>query len=174
MPRYRVVSFQSIDLFRGSLKGLEISADLGAGPVLGTDEFAADDALAVDDVGLGPLLGVIKPGGAVAGVADGDQVHVAVVEEAFVFVFILVDADGENGQIGAVVVELDKPRHFLNAGGALRPPEVEQYDLSAVAGQMDGCGSVSDGEIGGDPASLGWMGAAIAGGDEGHRQEQGE
>ena len=90
-----------------ALHALEIGADLGVGPVRVADDLAADDALAVDDIGLGPSLGVVKPGGGLAGVADGDEVDVPADEEAAVSVGVVVDADGEDGQIGPVVVEFD-------------------------------------------------------------------
>src|ERR1035441_8403637 len=66
------------------LQALEIGADLGAGPVLRADELAPDDALAVDDVGLGPGLGVVEFGRGLGGVADRNQVHVAAGEGALV------------------------------------------------------------------------------------------
>jgi len=38
---------------RAASEVLQIVDDLGGGPVLSADEFAADDAVAVDDVGFG-------------------------------------------------------------------------------------------------------------------------
>jgi len=113
-------------------------------------------------------------GSTLVGVADGDQVHVAADEEAFVFVFIFVDADGKDGEIGLIAVEFEERGQFQDARFALTPPEVEQDNPAAVAGQMDGGCAVGDGEIGGCLAGLGGMRAAVATGDEGHRQKQGE
>jgi hypothetical protein len=93
-------------------------------------------------------------------------------QEAGVGIGILVDADGQDGEIGALMVELDEGRHLLNAGGAPSGPEVHQDHLSTIAGQMHGGGAVGDGEVGGALAHLGGMGAAIAAGREGQRHEQ--
>ena len=60
-----------------SVKTVEVGADLGVGPVRVADDFAADDALAIDDVGFGPSFGVVELGGGLVGIADGDQVDVA-------------------------------------------------------------------------------------------------
>ena len=54
------------------LEFAEVVDDLGAGPVLGGDEFSAEDALAVDDVGFGDLDGAIEMVDALGGVADGE------------------------------------------------------------------------------------------------------
>jgi hypothetical protein len=78
-------------------------------------------------------------------------------------IFVLVDADRKDSQIGAVVMELDQAGHFLNAGDALRPPEIEQDDLTAVAGEMDGRDVVSDSEVGSELASEAGTRAAVAG-----------
>ena len=43
-----------------ALEVAEVVEDLGAGPVLGADELAAEDALAIDDVGLGDLGGAVE------------------------------------------------------------------------------------------------------------------
>jgi len=40
---------------------------------------------------------------------------------------VFVDADGQNGEIGLVVVELEKRGQFHDAGHAPRGPEVEQH-----------------------------------------------
>jgi len=129
------------------LQGLEERANFRARPVLCADKLAADDALTIDDVGLGPLFGVVELCGGLFGVADGDQVNVAASEEAAVRIGIVVDGNGENGQVGLVVVEIEQGRHLGDAGGALRPPEIEQNDAAAVSGEMNGSAAVGDVEI---------------------------
>ena len=55
----------------------EVLGDLWAGPVLGADEFAAEHAIAVDDVGFGDLDGAVELVDALVGIAhggDGDVV----------------------------------------------------------------------------------------------------
>jgi hypothetical protein len=151
---------------------LEEGADFWAGPVLGADELAADYAFAVDDVGFRPHVGVEEICGGLLGVADGDEVDVAAKQEAGVGVGVLVDADGEDGEAGLVVVEFEKRWQFDDAGLAPSGPEVEQDDLAAITGEVDGGCAVGYGEIGGGLAGLGGMGAAVAGGDKGQREKE--
>ncbi len=153
------------------LEPIDIVADFGACPVLGADEFAADDSLAIDDVGLGPHVAVVEAGGFLGGIVHSDQVDVAHGDEVPVHLGIFIDAHSQDDQIGLVVMELEEGRHLHDAGGAPGGPEVQQDDLAAIAGEVDGGGSVGDGKVGGHVAGLGGMRAAVAGGDEGQRQE---
>ena len=153
-----------------NLKCIEEGANFRVGPVLGPDELAANNAFSVDDVGFRPHVGVVELGGRLGGVAHRDQVHVAAGDEAGVGVGIFVDADGQDDEIGPVVVKLEKRWQFNHAGLAPRCPEVEQHNLAAIAGKVDGGGAVGDGEIRGGFAGLGGMSAAVAGADEGQRQ----
>lgn len=156
------------------LEVLEVGADLGVGPVGGANEFAADDAFAVDGVGLGPHIGVEEIGGGLVGIAHGDEIDVAVADEAGVGVGVLVNADGENDEVWIVAVELEKRGDFFNAGSAPGGPEVEQYDFAAIAGEMDRSAAVGDGEVGCDFAGLRGMGSAVAAGDENSRERSKE
>lgn len=74
-----------------ALQGLEEGADFGVGPILRADEFAADEALTIDDVGLGPHLSAEELGGGLVGITDGDEIEVAAIEEVLVLVFVGVD-----------------------------------------------------------------------------------
>ena len=127
-------------------KAVEISSNLGAGPVLRSDELAADDSLAVD---------------------DGGQVDMMFNDEARIGGTIVVNADGENGEAGLLMMEREKRWHLLNAGSAPRCPEIEQDDLAAVIRQMNcGC-AVGDGEVGSRFAGLRGVRTAIARGQNG-------
>jgi len=159
---------------KGLLEAIDEGADLGVRPVGVAYDLAADDALAVNDIGLGPALGVVELCGALGGVADGGEVHMAAEDEAAVGVGVFIDADAEDGEIGTVVVELDEGRHLLDAGRAPGGPEVEQDNLAPVAGEMDGGGSIEDGEVGGRLVHLRRARAAITGGGEGQRQQDEE
>src|SRR5271166_1452341 len=105
-------------------------------------------------------------------VADGDQVDVTAGEEAAVRVGIFVDADGKDGQIGLVVVELEERRQLDDAGLAPGGPEVEQHDLASIVGEVNGGGAVGDSEVRGYLAGLGGTGTPVASGEEGQRQEE--
>lgn len=140
----------------------QIIANLSAGPVLGADKFAADHALTVNDVRFRPHLGVIEGGGFLRGVADGDQVDVVTAEEVSVSAGVLVDADGQHGYTGQVVVQVKQGRHLLHAGAAPGSPEIEQHHATAIVGQVYGCFAVRDGEVRRCFANLSGTRAAIA------------
>jgi hypothetical protein len=138
IPSSRDQAMNGLHCNLGRLQAVEIGADLRIRPVRISNQLAANDALAVDDVGLRPSLGTIELGGRLVGVAHGSQVDVVAGDEAVVFVFVLIDADSEDGQVWTFVMEFDQSWHFLNARNALGPPEVEQDNLPPVAGQMNG------------------------------------
>jgi len=156
----------------GTLEAVQEGADLGVGPVLGADEFAPDDALAIDDVGLRPHLGVKEPGGRFGGVAHGDEVDVAAGEELAVGIRVFVDADAEDGQIGVFVVQIEQGGQLLDAGRAPGGPEVDQDDFASIVGQMDAGGAVGDGEVGRYLAGLRGVRTAVAGCEQGQRQKE--
>jgi len=157
-----------------ALQAFQIRADLRAVPVLRTDDLAANDAVSVDDVGLRPALGMKELGGLLGRVADRGQVHVVANEKAVVSVRVFVDADGQNGQIGPVVVQFEQRGHLLDAGRAPCGPEVEQHHAAPIAGQMDSGRAVGDCEVGCCLACLCRMGATVAAGGEGQRHKQSE
>ena len=69
---------------------------LGGGPVDGADEFAAEDALAVDDVGFGPAGGAVRGGYFLFGITDGHEIYAVQFEKAVVSVAVNVDAYAQN------------------------------------------------------------------------------
>jgi len=88
-------------------------------------------------------------------------------DEARIGGTIVVNADGENGEAGLLMMEREKRWHLLNAGSAPRCPEIEQDDLAAVIRQMNcGC-AVGDGEVGSRFAGLRGVRTAIARGQNG-------
>jgi len=154
------------------LEALEKGADFGIGPVLGTDELAADDALAVDDVGFRPHVRVEELGGSFIRVADGDQVNAAPGDEVAVGVGVFVDADGQDGEVGLVVVQIEQGGQLHHARLAPGSPEVEQDDLAPVVGEVNGGRAIGDGEVRGRVAGLAGMRTAVAGRQQGQRQEE--
>ena len=75
---------------------------------MSTDEFAAYDAVFVDGICFRPHVSVEEIGGALLGVADGDHVHVVAGNEVAVIFFVLVDADGDDGDIGIPALKLNE------------------------------------------------------------------
>jgi len=146
------------------LEVLEVVLDLGAGPVLGTDEFAAEVSVAVDDVGFGDLGGAVKGVDALFGVADGEEVDVVLGKEAAVDVVVLVDADTDDGELRHLMLEGEEAGKFFDAGGAPGGPEIEDDDAAAELGEVEGLDAVGDFEEGGGVAEVFRVGAAVTAG----------
>jgi hypothetical protein len=152
------------------LEFAEVVEDLGAGPVLGGDELAAEDAARVDDVGFWDLDGAVEVGDTGGGVAQGEQIDVVVEEELPVDGRVFVLADGENGDLREAALESHEAGHLYDAGRAPGGPEVEDDDVAAEAGEVDVLRAVGEGEEGCGCADARGVVAAIAGG-EGERAE---
>jgi len=123
--------------------------------------------VAINDIGFRPHVGVEEPGGRLRGVEGGDEVDVMANEEGGVSLGVRVNADGENGDAGHVVVKLEERGQFLEAGLAPGGPEIDQDDLSAIIREVDGAGSVAYGEVGCGDVELCGMCAAVASREQG-------
>ena len=152
----------------------EVIQDFGAGPVLGADELAADDAFGINDVGFGRPSGVEGVVGTLRGVEDGgDAGDVVVGEVLTVGLGVFVEAHGEDDDVGHLALELHQRGEFLKARRAPAGPEVQDNDFAAVLPEADLLGAVLDGDTGGVLAHLGGMAGAIAG-DAEHRAQSTE
>ena len=58
--------------------------------------LAAEDTLAIDDVGLGPSGGAVHRGHFLLGIADGQEINAMQFEKAVIGVAVDVDADAQN------------------------------------------------------------------------------
>ncbi len=180
---HRAVAVEDVELGHGSMvaeeiageargllgaEGAEIADDLGVGPVLGGDEFSAEDASFVDDIALWDLFGAVEGGDARGGIAQGEEVDVVSLEEAVVLVGVLVLADGDDGDLGEAALEFEQAGKLFDAGGAPGGPEVENDDVAAKLGEIEGVGSVGEGELWSWSADASGVAAAIApgGGEE--------
>jgi len=155
-----------------TLKALQIASDLGVRPVGGSDEFATNDALAIDEIGLRPHVRVEEVGRGLMGIAHSDQVNMAIADEAGILIWVFVDADGEDGEIGIIVVQLEQGRKLFDARSTLTPPEVQQHYFAAIVRQMDGSKAIRNIEIGSRPTGLCGMGTAVTAGNEGQSHEE--
>jgi len=145
------------------LEAVEVGADFGVGPVRVTDDFAADDTFTIDDVGFWPAVGAVKLGYFLVGIADGVQIDVEAGKKSAIGAGVFVDADGEDGDIRTIVLELHEGRGLLNAGRALAPPEVQENDFAAIVGETNGVFAIADGEVGRYTVGIGRGCAAVAG-----------
>jgi hypothetical protein len=149
-----------------SLEVSEVVEDFGCGPVLGADEFAADDAAGVDDVGFGGAGGVEGVVGLLREVEDsGDAGDVVVGDVLAIGVGVGVEADGEDLDAGHAALEVDEGGEFLEAGRAPAGPEIENdnFALVLILAKADGLGAVVDDDVGGLFTNLGGVVAAVAG-----------
>ena len=149
----------------------EVAGDLGAGPVLGVDELAAEEAVLVDDVGLGDLGSAVELVDAAVGVSDGGDLDVVIGEEATVDVVRLVHGDTDDGEVGHLLVEFEEARKFFDAGRAPGGPEIEDDGFAAKLSEVDGLFAVGDGELrGGLGEGLRVIAAVAAEGQQGERE----
>ena len=153
-------------VFSQLLEVVQVVDDFRAGPVLGGDEFAAEDSVAVDDVGLGDLDGAVEFGDLLVGVADGEQVDIVAGEEVLVGVGVLVPGDGDDVELGHLALEGEEAGKLFDARGAVGGPEVEQDDVAAEFAEVGGVGAVGDDELGRGGGDVARVTAAVAAGGE--------
>jgi hypothetical protein len=144
---------------------LQVVDDFGGGPVLGADEFAANDAVAVDDVGFGGAGGVEGSVGALGEVENGDDPGDVVIHDVLaVGVGVGVEADGEDDNVGHAALEVNEGGELFETGRAPAGPEIENDDfaLGLVLTEADGLRAVADDDGGGAFADLSGMAGAVA------------
>lgn len=157
-----------VGLRRGGGHGSEIAQivhDLGGGPVLGADEFAADDAVGINNVGLGRPGGVEGVVGALGEVEDGgDAGDVVIADVLLVSAGVGVEGDGDDGDVGHAALQVDEGGKLFEAGRAPAGPEIEDDDFALVliGAEADGLRSVLDDDSGGVLADLSGVAGAIA------------
>ncbi len=114
---------------------------------------------------------MVEPGSRLVRIADADEINVVASEEPAVSGWICIDADGEDCEVGAVVLKLKERGHLLDAGRAPGGPEIQENDAAAVIGQMNRSGTVGDGEVRGNFAGLAGVSATVA---ARHNEERGQ
>ena len=159
---------------RGRLSEIaEVVFDLGAGPVLRSDELTADAAGGIDDVGLGRAGGAVGKVGFLGEIEGHDHVaDVVVDEELMVGVGVGVEADGQHHHSRHLLLNLHERGQLFEAGWAPGGPEIQNHRLAAIAAQADGAALVVNGEVRGKRAYLGGMIATVASDSAGERESQ--
>ena len=79
-------------------------------PVRCANELAANDALAIDDVGFRPHVCLEEFGSRLIGVPDGDEVNMTPADKVRIRVRIFVNADRKDSEVGGIVVKLEQGR----------------------------------------------------------------
>ena len=91
-------------------------------------------------------------------------------EELAIGLLVFVNADANDFDFGVLAMEVQQRGQLENARGAPCRPEIEQDDMTTVAGKVKRGGAVGQSEIRGWLAVLGGMAAAVAAGRK--RQEE--
>ena len=76
-------------------------------------------------------------GRSLLGIADSNQIYVAVANEPGVGIRIFVDAYRKDHEVRIVVMQLQQRGQLFNTGSAPRSPEIEEHHLTAIVGQMN-------------------------------------
>ena len=149
---------------RPKLQFGQVVGDFRAIPIYRTDEFAADDTAAVDDVGFRPASSAVQGRALLRFVTDRDEVHAIVFQELVVGRFIGIDADAHHGHtiLLKLALHLDQRWHFLNARRTPTGPKVEHDHLSAELAERDLMVGILHGKVWGVLADARRTAAAIA------------
>ena len=129
------------------------------------DEFAADDAIAVDDVGFRGAGSIECGVGALREVEDGGDAGDVVIDEVLaVGVGVGVEADGEDDDVGQAALEVDEGGELFEAGRAPAGPEIEDDDfaLGLILAEADRLCAVADDDGGSVFADLSGVAGPVA------------
>ena len=148
--------------------------DLRLAPFHRADEFAAHDAIAIDDVGLGPFEAAVEGARLLIRVAHGYEVDFVILQEFVIGVAVNVNTHSNNtyALILKALLQLHQGRHFFDTRRAPCRPKVQDYDLSVKVPERDRAVRVLDGEVRRSGADARRTGAAIAAGQK--KRKKGE
>lgn len=145
--------------------------DLWAVPIDRPDEFPAEYAGAVDDVGLRPAVGSVQRGTVLIGVADREHINVVVLEETVVSPIIDIDAHShdDHAHFLQALLHLDHGWRLLNTRRTPCRPEIQHHDLPAKLAECDLAINLLHREVGSTKADAGRPRATVAS-DHGYEQ----
>lgn len=148
------------------LEAGQITHDLRAGPLLRAYEFATQNAVLVDHVGFGNLGRAVEGIDLLIRVAEGLEIDVVPDEEAMVGIRVLINADGDNVDIGHSPVKLEKAWELFDTGSAVCRPEIEDDSVTAHLIEIDGIRAVTEDELGCELGDVARVLASIATDDQ--------
>jgi hypothetical protein len=146
---------------------LDVLEETWAGEILRTDQLSADDATFVDDVGLREFEAAVELVGRLVLIEDGEQGEMLLGDVVLVLCEGLVAGDGDDLDLGHLLLEGLQTGHFLDAGSAPACPEIQHDYFALKTLQIDGVLTVADGKGRGGPANLVGKSASIAACSEG-------
>ena len=142
---------------RRFLHPAEVFRNLGLAPVNGADKFAPNHTIAVDDITFGNLESAVhicdrRDHARIASratFAHREQIDVVIFEKLVISVGIVINADGQHGNVGSpkFLLQLHQRRHFINTGRAPGSPEIQDDDLSPELAKGDTAVGVFDGKV---------------------------
>ena len=112
---------------------VEVGGYVRAGPILRTNDFAVDAAVAVDDVGVGKHGGAILEWNIARRITESGKTQVVSHAEFLVSIFVLINRDAENGAATRLdlTLELIERGRLIDAGRAPSRPKIQHYDMTA-------------------------------------------
>ena len=121
------------------LESAQILLNFLLAPVHRADEFAADDALAVNDVGLGKFEGAVArsdrrfdtAADVLSGIADREQINAVIFQKLVIVVGIVVHADREHGHtfVPHFILHLNERGHLFDTWRTPGGPEIQDDDF---------------------------------------------
>jgi len=120
------------------LQIFQVVHDFWVGPVLRADEFAADSALTVDDVGLGRAGGAEGEVTLLRFVVDCEQIDVIVDKVLAIRRDVVIEIDAKNDDLRHLFLQLDQRGKLLKAWSAPGCPEAEDNHFAVVVAEADG------------------------------------
>ena len=115
----------------------QIIHDFRTGPILRPDEFAADPALAIDDVCFRWASCAEGEIALLRFVMNGEQVDAIVDEILPVCASVVVEVDAQNHDLGHALLEIDERWELFKTRGAPGSPEIQDHRLTAIIGETD-------------------------------------
>ena len=100
----------------GGLQLGQILQNFWLAPVNRSDKLAAQNALAINDVGFRELERTVKIIALLVGIADGEQVHFVRLQKILIRALVSIDADGHYFYTLALhfLLHLNEGRHFID------------------------------------------------------------
>jgi hypothetical protein len=141
---------------------LDVLEETWAGEILRTNQLSADDAALVDDVGFREFEAAVKLVGRLVFIEDGEQREMLLGDVMLVLCEGLVAGDGDDLDLGHLLLKGLQTGHLLNAGSTPTGPEIQHDHFPLKTLQIDGVLTIADGKCWRWPANLVGKSASIA------------
>jgi hypothetical protein len=112
----------------------------------------------------------------VVGVADGKEVDFVIGQEAVIGVAVEIHTHPHDSYTfwAQAALEIDERRHLLNAGRTPCCPEIQHQNFALEVVKVNFAVGVLDGELGSGGSDVRWTRTAVAAGEEGEGENNGD